>query len=96
MPDESLKRYNELYNLCWKMLKRALTDMTTTNDVVRFGNDLRAEGQYIYEHYRDLNRDNVFNIVNSTLAMVYDAYDALPRPETDPQQMSIFDREVAG
>lgn len=74
MPETELKRYNELYNLCWKMLKRALIDMNKTDDPVRFWNDLRAEGQYIYERYRNLNKDNVYAIVNSTICMVYDAY----------------------
>lgn len=90
MPDETLKRYNELINMCWKLLKRGMIGMTSTANVEQFGNELRAEGQVIYERYRDLNPQRVIEIITTTLCMVYDAYDALPRPDREPEQMDIF------
>ena len=94
MSEHELLRYNELYVLCWKMVKRYMQGMTTSSDMDKFWNDLYTEGQVLYERFMDLNRDKVYIIVNASVNMVQDAYRNLHRPAVDPQQMSIFDREV--
>ena len=91
MPDEQQKRYYELFTMCWKILRRGLREMTTTPDPAKLAGELRTEGQMLYEQYRDLCPDAVFKIIDNTLLMFYRAYEDLPRPEREPEQMDIFD-----
>ena len=91
MPDEQQKRYYELFTMCWKILRQGLREMTTTPDPAKLAGELRTEGQVLYEQYRDLCPKAVYNIIDNTLLMFYRAYDDLPRPEREPEQMDIFD-----
>ena len=91
MTDQEIQKYYEFYTLCWKMLRRGLREMTTTPDPVKLADDMRSEAAVIYEKYKDLGIDSVMTILIQTLQLFYSAYENLPRPERDPEQMTLFD-----
>ena len=91
MSDKEIQRYFDFYTQCWKLLHKGLQKITTASDPVKYANELRDEGQHIYEEYQDLNHISVLNIITNTLRMIYDVYEKHPRPEREPEQMNIFD-----
>ena len=96
MQNEQIEKYFELYTLCWKLLRRGLSEMTDTPDPAKLADDLRTEGQAIYENYRDIGKDTVYALVNTTLHIFYRAYEDLPKPERDSEQMTIFEMAMEG
>lgn len=74
MSEHELLRYNELYVLCWRLMKKGIKGAAEAKDQVKYWNDFRAEGQAIYEKFMDLGRDHIYNIVNSTVIMTENAY----------------------
>lgn len=88
--ENEIQKYYEFYTLTWKLLRRALNGMTTTSDPVRFANDIRSEATVIYEKYKDLGREPILTILTQTLQLFYSAYENLPRPDREPEQMDIF------
>lgn len=90
MTDKELEPYYTLYGVLWKLLRRGLTGMTKTTDMEKFADELRTEAQAVYEAHRELNRDAVLCLVDNTLKLFYRAYESLPRPEREAEQMDIF------
>lgn len=90
MSEEEQKKYYTLYGLLWKLLHRGLTGMTKTTDMEKFADELRTEAQAVYEAHRELDRDAVLCLVDNTLKLFYRAYENLPRPEREAEQMDIF------
>lgn len=90
MPEKQQQRYYELFTMCWKILRRGLREMTTTSDPAKLADDLRAEGLVLLGEYRDLHPEAVLGIIDNTLKLFYKAYEDLPRPEREPEQMDIF------
>lgn len=91
MTDQEIQKYYEFYTLTWKLLRRGLREMTTTSDPVKLADDMRSDAAVIFEQYKDLDRDSILTIITKTLKLFYVAYESLPRPERDPEQMTLFD-----
>ena len=90
MTEEEQKRYYELYTMLWKLLRKALSGMTTTTNMEKFADDIREEALVLLEEYRDLDYEAVYGLANSTVILFNRAYDNLPRPEREAEQMDIF------
>lgn len=90
MTEEEQKRYYELYTMLWKLLRKALSGMTTTTNMEKFANDIREEALVLLEEYRDLDYEAVYGLANSTVILFNRAYENLPRPEREAEQMDIF------
>lgn len=74
MSQHELLRYNELYVLCWRLIKHGAAGAEKTDNPEKYWHDFRAEGQAIYEKFMDLDKDNVYNIVNSTVIITQNAF----------------------
>ena len=90
MTEEEQKRYYELYTMLWKLLRKALSGMTTTTNMEKFADDIREEALVLLEEYRDLDYEAVYGLSNSTMILFYRAYESLPRPEREAEQLDIF------
>ena len=90
MTEEEQKRYYELYTMLWKLLRKALSGMTTTTNMEKFANDIREEALVLLEEYHDLDYEAVYGLTNSTVILFNRAYESLPQPEREAEQMDIF------
>ena len=89
---ENIEKYHELYGMAVMILKRYLKDMDHA-DAAWFGR-FRDEFQILYEKYRDLNKELVLQLCNTTVFFLYREYEArlaAMEENNENRQMNITD-----
>lgn len=70
---DNIEKYHELYGTAFMILKRYLADLDHAD--AEWFNRLRDDYQVLYEKYRDIDKELVLTLVNTSVFFVYREYE---------------------